>query len=1037
MPFSQYNKSSTKWGSSSKKEDPFDIGKVQRQIDNARLRINDSGFNPDEDKRNWFEKATNLPEGQNWFFDTLELLDRPGQGIRNVIANKGEDAFENAWQGFSGKEKVRGTDLAEKAGIENKVGKFTAGLGIDILTDPLNLIPGKAIATGIGAGAKGVKAGYNAVENVVTPLKTARETVQPIADATKDALGNMFKYQYKWDETLQGGKDDTLKNLFNRTDENIRFQSEEAMKDVAGVAKSTGLEAGEQVGRLMEKDLKQFEEIPLTKKQLQNVDDLTNEINVVTGHLKNTNKELLNIKNFHKEQVLNTSKSPLLSRIKEMTGGKMLKTSGMEEIKTLPNWLKRKDGVPVDEVANELGYKYADDFIRDLRGALDNTPKSSDVRLLIKERLEADPLYKKLSATKQSLIDTLGELKQAKKEVNPESVEIPRPEREMPADPNIQQAAHTLIRSNNEIRQWARDNGIAIKELEGYMTHVLSAEERKARKLKRAIPVDRGNFGTGQPNKKILNQRKYAGSVEDINEQVGRKLFEPNAYFSTAIGQKRLIEYVNAVKFRKDVLSNPNFAQKYEKGMVLPPNSEIIDTNNYTFLKEADDILEGVVETEKIGGKYVVTKGAKEALDRYKKLNTDEGTKAFLKAFDTGQTWWKRLALFSIPYHLRNDVGAKFNNWVGGMNAVDLAKYSAQADVEVYNAIIKGKESKLYNEYRRQGLGASSLSKVEFARYGEEPERAIEKTIQKASQFDGTLTGRLKAEGKQLKNPLNVFETSREFGDFIDQTNRFAIYKWARDKGMSPEEAAKKVRETQFDYTRLANFEREFATRLIPFYRWMRNNIPYQIKQFINDPRKYANINKARLNAQEAVGIEDEDVPDWMKENFAFPVTGDGQGSGKFLSINLPVGDLIRAGEPLKTLTDSATPLGKLPVELSLNRNFFYNKPIEKFEGHEKQFRIPGTNVEFGIPAKTAYALEQGTGQVGRGFSQYLQKPESVDQDTKFRMPSLGISSVVKDYDVKQAKFFQLLNELRKLQDEINYIEQQTGTRPRTVNEIR
>src|SRR5690606_16284710 len=114
----------------------------------------------------------------------------------------------------------------------------------------------------------------------------------------------------------------------------------------------------------------------------------------------------------------------------------------------------------------------------------------------------------------------------------------------------------------------------------------------------------------------------------------------------------------------------------------------------YTFLKDAGDTLDGVAEAEQIGGKYIVTKAAKRALDRFQKINTDDGTKAFIKAFDTATSMWKRFALFSFGYHARNAIGAMFNNYVGGMHIYngDLAKYTAQGIREV-TAAVRGKES--------------------------------------------------------------------------------------------------------------------------------------------------------------------------------------------------------------------------------------------------------------------------------------------------------------------------------------------------------
>jgi hypothetical protein len=1011
---------------------PYDTEKVQRSITNAQTRIEDAGYKKeDADSRNWFEKATNLPEKQNWFFDAMELIGRPGQAIMNPINKsiKGEEQniLSSMAKGFSGKERVRGTDVAENLGVENKAGKFALGLGLDIALDPITFVPGGAIVKGVKAASrpigKGVNASYNALENLSPKLKQIREdTVQPAAESAKDKLGYMFSPDYKATETLTGGQSDDLLKAFNQTEKQRRYLQEEHTNKLIDTAKTTGLEAGTDVGRVMEAPLRQFENakaylLPGGSKQTENKQDVFDAIQTNREMVRSMGKSV-NATDREYQKAISETASQL-----EKTENQIRRLYFSRENAALRQLHQRKNQpLNMDELAQSKAFS-----------EVSVSPKFNyllNAREELKKQL--GQLRTETKATKEGTIADIhkltnenGALKDSLR--NPITIqkEIPRPQRELSSDPKIRGAAEQLMKSNDEIRQLAEANGIPISELEGYMTHILSKEQREARKKNKVFKVDQGNFGLGQPNKKILNPRKLPGSVEDVNEQLGKKFFEPNAYFATAIGQRRLIDYVQSVGFRKQVLNNPDFAMKYEKGMDVPKNATVIDTNNYKFIKESGDLLENVASKD-IGGQYVVTKAAKEKLDRYKNAMTDEGSKAFLNAFDLAQSFWKRAALFSVPYHLRNDVGAKFNNWIGGMDAVDLAKYSAQADKEVFNAMVRGKESDLYKEYRKQGLNESSQAKVEFARRGQEPEKAIEKMVKERTKDT-------KGKIKDRLNPLRAFDTSQELGIFVDQTNRFAIFKWAVEKkGMGYEDAAKKVAETQFDYTKLTNFERDFMTRGVPFYRWMRNNLPYQIRNFVNDPRKYANLNKARLNAQEAVGIDDQNVPEFMKEGFYMPVSGDGKGSGKMLGFNLPLGDVAKLSEPGKMGIDSLTPLAKLPLELGLNRNFFYNKPIQKFEGQEKQFAG-----DVGIPIKLAYALEQATGQIGRGLSGIMQKPEEADQDTKFRMPSMGISSVLKDFDADKSKYFESREQLRKLMDLINYIEQQEGTRPRTIKEIR
>lgn len=951
MPFA--TKTKRRGFSKIKEEVPYDTEPVNRSIENARLRINDSGYNPgDADQRNWFERGTNLPQNQNFFFDALELLNRPGQAVLNTLDKRKEDNKLNvAWRGFSGRDRVRGSKIVEDMGIESGVGQAVVGTALEIATDPTSYIPGGIIAKGIGRVAKPVARGFSKAYQSIEPsaIRGFRKNIaQPAMERTKDALGRSFVPDYKLDEDLYGRADDTLLKSKQATENDIRFRTEESMRNIADTAKKTGgIDAGVDVGRIMESPLSQQGKV-YTK--------------------------LDGTKTFNKGELF-------------------------EDIKVRRDELK----------------------------SADITPQRKNVL-----RAEIKTLDENIKAHDYDI--------------------APRITRDLSPDPNVREAADNLMKSNNELREWANQSGVSIDEMEGYMTHVLAAEERKRRKNLNAMPIDRGNMGTGQPNKKILSQRKLTGSAEDVNERMisegrvkeGEKFFEPNAYFATAIGQKRLIDYVNSAKFRREVLSNENFAKKFEEGMQIPNNAAVIDSNEYKFL--SDEISDDLGLADEIGGKYVVTKSVKQALDRYKKLTTDEGINAFIKAFDTAQSIWKRTTLFSVPYHLRNMMGAMFNNYVGGMNSTSLAKYTTQAYPEVFNAIVKGDESALFREFREQGLGSSSLSGVEFARAGQDAEKAIERTVKKRSQYDGTVSGRVKAELKELKNPLNAFDTSKDFGDFIDQVNRFSLFKWAKDKGMDAAQAAKKVREVQFDYSRTTPFEKEIMTRALPFYRWMRNNLPFQIRQFINDPRKYANVNKIRLNATEAAGFEDEDIPDWMKEQFVIPVQGDGE-SGYALGMNLPVADLLKANDPFKVLLDSLTPYAKLPAELALNRSFFLDKPIKEFEGQQRLLEIPdnilgapipggGTDIG-GINATIAYIIDQLGGQVARQPMKLLERPESEDQAKKFKDPVLGISSFLRPINPAQSQYFQQREELQRLMDLIDYIEQQTGARPRGVNEIR
>ncbi|PWV90271.1 hypothetical protein DFQ01_14447 [Paenibacillus cellulosilyticus] len=1101
MPFSSgvRNKWSRQSSSSTDKDDDPSAA-VQRQITNARTRLQDVGVNvkTDTDRRNWFEKATNLPEGQNFIFDALELLGRPSQAILGMLNEKqtGGDKFgEAAWKGFSGQERTHGSDLMERAGVHNKLMKAVLGTGLEIALDPLMYVPGAAftkVGRGVADAAKGLgKVSYGTLEKLPAFGRFSENTLRPAAQKAKDGLGYAFNRDYRIDETLGGQRGNNfLRDLGEETEATRRYMADESMRKVVDAAKlAGGLDAGADVGRIMEAPLKQFEDIQAfelpgggtttSKRELQNrIDDSRNRITELEGDLKDNfytpksleqmavgdkayrigenGKRLKGEKALEIEEVRNgsagkeirfkdedtfipaNSVKPLgVSRTTELGGVNKQIADTADQLSRLDKQIRRqyfsRENAALRQLAGRKNKPVNIDELAQSR-AFSQVGASPAFNVMLKQRDELKTQLNDLRTQATGLKDnTAAQIKQHQDDIeqftaskqNPiiEQREIPRAERELSDDVNVREAARQLTRSNDEIRQYALDNGIHISEMEGYMKHVLSKAERESRQRRTPAGVDRGAVGTGNPNKKVVNARELSGSAEDINEQVGREFFNPNAFFSTAIGQKQLIDYVQAVQFRRKVLSNPDFATKYKKGMDIKPNQVVIDTNNYKFIKAGEEVPEGATAlADEVGGEYLVTKATKNALDRYQKLTSDEGIQSMLKSYDAVLNNWKKLALLSPAYHARNLAGAMFNNYVGGMSMPNLVKYTSGAAKDVADAL-RGKGGELFEEYRKQGLGAEALSKVDFVR-SVDPEKAIEKSVQRGEQ-------------SFLRRAVNLPETSREAGAVVDQVSRFAMYKWARDKGLTPQQAAAKVRETQFDYNKLSNFEREYVTRAVPFYRWMRNNIPFQLKQITSDPRKYAKVNTVRENAQDAVGLDEETMPDYMKEQFALPVYGnDKTGTGKILGLNLPLGDLTRLDDPLKLLVGSVNPLLKLPAELSLNRSFFTNKEIKKYEGDKTNYNLPGTALDFGIDPKLNYVLEQLGGQPTRMATTTFKDQGDVDQADQALRQTLGISSLLKDYDVNKYDYYKLLDELSKLQDYIQYIEQQRGQDVRTISEI-
>ena len=163
----------------------YKVGKLQKQIDNKKTRMEAEGVDTSTDDRNALEKFLGLPEDQNVIFDVFELIGRPQQAIFGAIdaAQKGEDAWEGAKQGFSGEKYTYGGELLRNAGMEESgegEGLFGSsvgwddvlGFGLDIFADPVDLIP----VAGFGKAAKVLKNGGK-ITDAVKATDTATDLI--------------------------------------------------------------------------------------------------------------------------------------------------------------------------------------------------------------------------------------------------------------------------------------------------------------------------------------------------------------------------------------------------------------------------------------------------------------------------------------------------------------------------------------------------------------------------------------------------------------------------------------------------------------------------------------------------------------------------------------------------------------------------------------------------------------------------------------------------------------------------------------------
>lgn len=571
--------------------------------------------------------------------------------------------------------------------------------------------------------------------------------------------------------------------------------------------------------------------------------------------------------------------------------------------------------------------------------------------------------------------------------------------------------------------QRLRDAGIEIDEVEGYLPHVLTKKGKE--QLRKNILGDTGAFGI-KPDISVVKSRKLEGTVEDINLRKDMDFFEPDALKAQALGSYRQTGLIATKKFQDDVLSE--FGQPIPKGEKINIPEGFVeykpkDFSIYPITDEAGAVRAGI---SKNVPSYIVRKDIADDLDNfYKTFATDDSAKDLLKMWDGMQNTWKKFVTFSVPFHIRNVIGNVFNNYLGG---VTNPKYYEQAmkivrsskdKIKVGDKAYTGEE--LYDLFQRQGLKAIGQFEGDIR-----TSQSINDAVEKILSWDAKTLPKQALHG--LK-PNQWFELSRRIGGLSDDWTRITHFIAKLDKGATPEEAAQSVRKFLFDYGQLSNAERNIFRRVFPFYTWTRKNIPLQLERLFLDPQKYTQINQARINFMDALGVSEEDMPEWLSEQFAIPV-GQTEEENILANIQLPAGDINRAlGSPtegIKEMVSLLSPGLKLPVELAGNVSTFTGRPIQRFEGQTENFA--GKDID----SRLAYILNQLGGRNISLLGQQLFAPEQLEGSS--RVPLTG--GLLRKVNPEQQQYYNERERLQQLLDMIQATKQQDVQVP-TVRELR
>ena len=438
-------------------------------------------------------------------------------------------------------------------------------------------------------------------------------------------------------------------------------------------------------------------------------------------------------------------------------------------------------------------------------------------------------------------------------------------------------------------------------------------------------------------------------------------------------------------------------------------------------VRQALDIGYDFAEVVKGDGTwYTLPKAIVDDLGSAQKFfSNNEEFNTLVEGFQRWQGMWKGGALFSLGYHMRNMWSNNFNNAVAGITDSRLYREAAKlqyANGQISRNFITG----LPKEIRKQATPEDIELFNRMRGYGVVGRGQI--GVEIGTSVTGRPTGSIPGiPGKVLgSRPMMA---NRQFGETVEDNARIAHFLgikkkiWNKEKGLTRKmtesekrklqayrkafitgrirrppiskdelfaemQAADSVKKYLFDYEDLTPFERDVMKSIIPFYTWMRKNIPLQIESMFTKEmfgKKglwYMAIPKIKNNLEQmSADFEEVHTPDYFEDMYAIRLPIKREGKATYLNPNLPFQDLNRM--TYRDVIGSLSPAFRLPYELAAGTkgySYFFDRPIETRTGAPDPLT--------GLSRKARHAIETLVPPVSRfGFRpiEKIQKGQGVD----------------------------------------------------------
>lgn len=475
-----------------------------------------------------------------------------------------------------------------------------------------------------------------------------------------------------------------------------------------------------------------------------------------------------------------------------------------------------------------------------------------------------------------------------------------------------------------KLHERAKAEGMPIGHIENFFPHqltdaaheVLSAGGNKFRnKSAFASALKKRGLVAGAP---FLGRTLETGSLDEIN-RIAREVYGEDALDVFNTNPKQVLQrYIHGMS---NAIGHAHFLNELDKQGITSSGDLAMAPEDWAKLGETG---------------HNAPQHIKDALQLLAESQSHKAAGPIGKKFDAMMNIWKQVALSSPGKAMRHAVvGPMWGSYLGNVGTSSLRK--AATEWRPYQKALKASGydvEKALSTLEKGGMDPKAVAALRSS---------VTHGIYHGHEFDERNLTRSGVKAAAHKyNPAGRYMRSNQAAQQAGQDYwRYAMFRDAlHNKGMTEAGAAQKVRMYLGDPHAISNVERTTLRRIVPFYTFLRQNVPVELKALATNPGKFVNAVEAPSEEISQWSPQGQTpIPQLFQQTGGIPLPFKVGGNTVFLSPDLPFSRFSEmAGNPNQIAANLAPEI-QAGIEALTHSNPYYGtqdspygKPMSKAE---------------------------------------------------------------------------------------------------------